>query len=161
VSPVQAALVVLAAELRKDIEAAAEKVRELEPYATAQARGPQVYIPAAVLHHFYTAIESMFDRIFATFEGRLSDAPDSHAQLLNQARLELPEVRPAVIGSSEFALLEELRSFRHLFRNGYGIALKPARLQELAALTVKEWPGLEARFSDFLKFVDACAARAS
>ncbi len=46
----------------------------------------------------------------------------------------LPGLRPAVITAELQEPLDELRRFRHLFRNLYKSELKPARVKEVSAL---------------------------
>lgn len=88
---------------------------------------------AYLLHNLYTAIEGYLLRIAKHFENTLDD-PSWHRELIDRMRIEIPGLRPAVISAELQESLDELRRFRHLFRNLYKSELKPARVTEVSAL---------------------------
>ncbi len=127
---------------------AAELAAETQPKALhARALG-------SVLHDYYTGVERTLKRIVATIDGARPSGVAWHQDLLEQARLDIPSVRPPIVSETEAANLRELLSFRHLFRNVYGTELRWERLRTLAT----SLPPLHAavrssieRFLDFLR----------
>jgi len=61
------------------------------------------------------------------------DGPSWHRELLAQMRVEVPGVRPALLPSSVTPDLEEVRKFRHFFRNAYAVELDPGHVRRQAA----------------------------
>ncbi|MFZ3132307.1 MAG: hypothetical protein WA125_14730 [Desulfosporosinus sp.] len=45
-------------------------------------RGSDLMACAGYLHHYYTGIESIFERIFGVFDGGLTSGGDYHRELL-------------------------------------------------------------------------------
>ena len=83
----------------------------------------------ACLHGLYNAIEAYFLRIAKFFENSIDEAA-WHRDLLDRMRLEVPGIRPALITDDNLAeRIDELRRFRHLFRNLYKTRLHPAKLR--------------------------------
>lgn len=70
------------------------------------------------LHVIYGLFEGMLRRITLVFGNHVQDESRWHAQLLRRMTLNVPEVRPAPISDELYRFLDELRRFRHLFRNG-------------------------------------------
>ncbi len=65
-------------------------------------------------------------RISKFFENGLSQ--DAwHRELLRRMTLEIGDLRPALFDETTFLPVDELRSFRHLFRNLYARFLDPER----------------------------------
>ena len=60
-------------------------------------RGSDVMAVAAYLHHFYTGVEAIFERISKAFDGGQPLGGDYHRELLRSMILEIPDVRPAII----------------------------------------------------------------
>ena len=81
------------------------------------------------IHNLYGVMENACFRIAKFFENGLS--PQSwHRELLERMLLEIPDLRPAFLSRQEFLLLDELRGFRHVFRNLYSRPVDPERLAE-------------------------------
>jgi hypothetical protein len=111
-------------------------------------------IVAYRLHSLYTALENIFRNIASAFENNL-DASSWRRDLLQQMRLDLSPVRPAVIDAYE--KLDEMRRFRHVFRTLYGVELDPLRLGVVLrkALELKPLYGLQIeRFLEFLRGIE-------
>jgi len=81
------------------------------------------------LHNLYCAFEDLFRLVADHFENHIVDQMAWHKELLNKMKLKINGIRPAFISESSYELLNELRSFRHLFRHAYGIELEPARIK--------------------------------
>lgn len=85
------------------------------------------------LHHAYTALEAILERVLRLVDGVIPEGPASLVELLELATLEVEGLRPALLGVDARARLHELRSFRHFARHGYAVELDAARLSALAA----------------------------
>jgi len=57
------------------------------------------------------------------------EGPHWHEELLPQASLEIPSLRPAVLRRSTRDCLDEYRRFRHVVRNVYAFVFDRARLR--------------------------------
>ncbi len=82
----------------------------------------------ACLHGLYNAIEAYFLRVAKFFENNI-DETTWHRDLLDRMTLDIPGIRPALIDDRVLAeRIDELRRFRHLFRNLYKTRLHPGKL---------------------------------
>jgi hypothetical protein len=79
------------------------------------------------LHAYYTALETLFERVARLLDDELPAGPNWHRDLLLQMRITLPSIRPAVLDEAVIDDLDELRKFRHFFRNAYVLELDPKR----------------------------------
>lgn len=82
----------------------------------------------SILHDFYNAIERIFTRVAHDLNGGVPNAEQWRQQLLDDMRLDIPKVRPAVIDDNLAKALGEYLRFRHVFRNVYGSVLEAERL---------------------------------
>ena len=82
----------------------------------------------SILHDFYNAIECIFLRIAPDLNGGVPNAERWEQQLLDDMRLDIPKVRPALIDEDLAKTLGEYLRFRHVFRNVYGSVLEAERL---------------------------------
>jgi len=94
-------------------------------------QGADDYLDLAALgftiHNLYSLMENTCYRIAKFFENNLRS--DSwHKDLLERMKLNLPEVRLAFFDEETYLLLDELRAFRHLFRNLYGRPIHKKRI---------------------------------
>ena len=85
------------------------------------------------LHNLYCAFEQVFQKIAQFFETCV-EGVHYHADLLRRMRLTIDGVRPAWISEEAFALLDELRRFRHFFRHAYLLDLKFDKLEHLVEI---------------------------
>ena len=120
----------LRAEVENELEGLAALGREFanrpgtnDSY-TLRARG-------AILHDFYNAVERVFTPIARDLNGGIPRAEQWQPLLLNDMRLDIPEVRPPVIDASLAKALGEYLRFRHVFWNEGGSALTVQRLTPL------------------------------
>ncbi len=124
----------LIAELRLDDAAMDELSAQYERATERLARGADDDLDYAALgytmHNIYGVIENACLRISKFFENGLS-ADGWHKDLLNRMILEIPGTRPAFFSREEFLILNDLRAFRHVFRNLYGRPLDRERLSSL------------------------------
>jgi hypothetical protein len=117
----------LVAEIRDDLEAMSrlrEKLLDAQARLTAaEPSSIDVMAAAGFLHHAYTAMESVHERIVARVDSTVLQGERRHAGLLTRVSVEVPGVRPAVIRPETRARLARLLRFRHFFRHAYRIDL--------------------------------------
>ena len=131
------------------------------PIALLKWSGDEVLIPAALLHHFYTAVETILTRLVMGLEGSVPGGADPHSHLLALSALEIAGTRPALITVTSLESLRELLAFRHLFRHGYSAQFRPERLKEFTALAVATWPAVKLTLERAQQFVLRCATEGS
>lgn len=78
------------------------------------------------IHNVYGVIENYCLRVAKFFENGL-DGSAWHKELLHRMTLKIGTLRPALLSEDAYLLIDELRSFRHLFRNLYARPLDPDR----------------------------------
>jgi hypothetical protein len=152
-----AELLRLLAELRAD-HAATERqretlVRSLDDPAFAPG-APVLAAAALALHHYYSALESAFERIAISFEGAPTRSDRWHQDLLHQMELDIERVRPAVLRPETTALLRELLQFRHFLRHAYAVEIDAVKLRRVAGDALRVAPLVTAdleRFEDVLR----------
>jgi len=84
-------------------------------------KGPDIYQKAVIgyyLHNFYNACENIFLNIAKTFENNI-DPQEWHKCILKRMKLEIEDIRPAVISDPLHKALDDFRAFRHIFRHVY------------------------------------------
>jgi len=119
-----------------------------------QVRGDDLMACAGYLHHYYTGVESILERISRSFDGGLVLGGDYHRELLRSMTLEIPDIRPSII-SKEFAEeLDEYRRFRHMFRHAYGSEIRWRKMEPLANGIDSLTTTLTKKLSEFIRFVD-------
>lgn len=84
------------------------------------------------IHNLYGVIENYCLRIAKFFENGIGQDP-WHKELLRRMTLAIGDLRPALLDSEALLLIDELRSFRHLFRNLYARPLDPGRMRFVQA----------------------------
>jgi hypothetical protein len=87
------------------------------------------------IHNIYSAAESYCLLVAKFFENDL-DPRTWHRDLIRRMTLDIPGVRPRLLGRELAEALDELRGFRHVFRNLYGAALDPERVRLAQARVV-------------------------
>lgn len=147
----------LRAEIASDLTAFAELVASTAALGLdAKSSQGDLAAAALALHHAYTAVEALLERISRTLEGTLPLGADWHQALLEGAVLEIQNVRPAVISRPTADLLRHLLGFRHFVRHGYRTKLEGGRLAELRTFAQRALPLLQqelAAFDGFLRRV--------
>jgi hypothetical protein len=113
---------------------------------------------AAWLHHIYTGVESLLSRVAQVLDGYTTRAEDWHRRLLVTMSDPLENVRPAVLSPKTFAWLNELRRFRHLFRNAYGAEMDSMRVKTLVLKALSMRSALDHDLDQIRKFVEQLIA---
>lgn len=131
-----------------------KEIKQVLENEKGPARGSDLMACAGYLHHFYTGIESIFERISRAFDGGQVSGGDYHRELLRSMTLEIPDIRPKIISKDLTEELDEYRRFRHMFRHSYGSELRWRKMEPLAkgieTLTITLFKEL----SEFIRFVD-------
>ena len=117
-------------------------------------RGSDLMACAGYLHHYYTGIESVFERISRAFDGGLTSGGDYHRELLRSMTIEIPEIRPSIISRDLAEELDEYRRFHHMFRHSYGSELRWRKMEPLAKGIDSLTKVLLERISEFMLFVE-------
>jgi hypothetical protein len=81
------------------------------------------------LHNLYCAFEDLFKIVAETFENHIQDKRKYHQELLKRMAISIEGVRPRLLSQEGFLLLDNLRSFRHLFRHAYSYELDERKLK--------------------------------
>ncbi len=92
-------------------------------------RRADLTLVAANLHGYYTALETLCERVARQLDENVPTGATWHADLLSQMQVEVPGLRPPVMPSEVVGELHELRKFRHFFRNAYVLDFDPALIR--------------------------------
>ena len=152
----------LRAEIESDREAFEARIVELRGLdltseTTAEADLAQA---ALALHHAYSAVESLLERVSRTIEGGLPEGADWHQALLEAMALDIDEVRPRVLGDESMRLLRRLLAFRHFLRHAYAVKLARERLTGLREDALSLQPHLAVDLDQLDVFLSRLAERA-
>jgi hypothetical protein len=101
------------------------------------------------LHNLYSACERLFETVAHHFENHVTGTR-YHTDLPRRMKIAVEGVRPALISTEAFALLDEFRRFRHLFRHAYGSGLDAGKVSELAEKALALRSRLESDSAFFL-----------
>lgn len=150
--------------LARDIAADAEVMRHIaEDIRGVAARPAPLGVEASAflamkLHGWYTALETVLERIARAIEGGLPSGPSSHMDLLRGATLPIADVRPRVIGPEHLPSLADLLGFRHFFRHAYAVTLDESRLLQHAGAIAASDDAVRADLNAFVAVVRAMIA---
>lgn len=104
------------------------------------------------LHNIYNLAENSFFRIAKHFENNLS-AETWHKDLIQRMTLNIEGIRPAVLDQHSADLLDDLRSFRHVFRNMYRKNLSEKKLLTLQSDLPETLEGFRVNLARFLEML--------
>lgn len=160
-SPEQRASIAKLARLRAEITAdrsamsrSLEDIRSvLEGWGEQGPDRAHLALAAVALHGWYGGLESILERVARSLDGSVPSGDAWHRELLSQAMVEVPSLRPAVLDRSLLPELIGLLEFRHFFRHAYGVELDPAKLRqnlERASSIASEVDRFLGRFDRFL-----------
>lgn len=150
---------VLAKEIETDLQQVDRLARDLAGARARWAKSPgqeELVYAGYLLHGIYSAWESAFHRIAATFENRL-DPAQWHSQLLDRMALDIPGIRPSVIGQTELRLLHRIRAFRHFFRHNYATPMDFDEIQLVFKRYDEASTQVGVRLQEFLRKVGELA----
>lgn len=149
----------LQTEIRHDLQAIHQAYERLRPVSQRQLDRENSILVAYYLHVIYGLFENMFMRVATSFGTAVEESGQWHAALLRQMAWDIPEIRPAVIQEETGRYLDELRRFRHLFRNAYVLNFDPERLQFVLRDANRLELLYQADIEKFLHFLDALIAK--
>ena len=152
-----AALRRLRAEVASDLALFEARIAELATLPQLASGGGAPAQAAVALHHAYGAVEAALVRVARVLEGSAPQGADWHQELLTAMGLEIEGVRPRVLGDETIGRLRRLLSFRHFFRHAYGVALDPARLEELRVVAIEVRPLVRRDFEELDRLLRALA----
>ncbi len=155
-----AKLRLLAAEVRAERNRINRTLVELTA-AVDTVGGPHatrlhLYGAAALLETFYSGVEKALMRI-AGATGSLPEGGSWHRRLLDDATLELPQIRPPVLSESTARMLEPYLAFRHRFRNLYLFDLDARLVLPLLTDAPAAWAAAGTDLNTFAAHLDALA----
>ncbi len=120
--------------------------------AEAPAR-PHLAVLAVALHGWFTGLESAFERILRVLDGGIPTGDYSHQDLLSQATIDVPGVRPAIVPRTLQPQLLMLLRFRHFFRHAYGVELQAQPLKDNLEILLRLAPEVDRALGLFVEFV--------
>jgi len=128
---------------------------ELNEHIAKMPQKAFVIASAYTLSSIYSCYEDMFKHIAKVFENRIENLSSWHSELLKRMIIEVPEIRSAVLTEKVIVILDEMRSFRHVFRNSYVFVIDADRVLVIS----KRWnvakDEIKKEIMDFLKKIDA------
>lgn len=129
--------------------------KELSEHLKKMPEKAYVISSAYLLSSIYSCYEDIFKHIARVFENRIENLSSWHSELLNRMLIDVPDIRPAVLSDKTGAILDEMRSFRHIFRNSYVFVIDADRISAI----VKKWNASKQRIrqevEEFLSKVGA------
>lgn len=112
-------LAILEAEINKQAQIIAKIYAKINKRSSELGKESEVESLAYQLHNLYCAYEDLFKIITETFENNIEEGLTYHKELLRRMTITIKGIRPNLISEESFALLSELRAFRHFFRHAY------------------------------------------
>jgi hypothetical protein len=106
------------------------------------------------LHDYFSAVEKIASHVCRATEEGMPNGDNWHYQLIFNMSLELDGLRPRLFSKELLDLLNELRGFRHVFRNIYGINLDSNKELALLKKLSKISRMLRKDISSFLRIMD-------
>jgi hypothetical protein len=126
----------LRSEVAIDAQALAARTGEVAGLLANWRRTPlgraELMLVAVNLHGYYTALETLLERVARLLDEHVPEGPSWHVDLLAQMQVEIPGLRPPAIDPTVVEDLHELRKFRHFFRNAYVLDLDPEHVRRHA-----------------------------
>jgi hypothetical protein len=143
-----------------DARALDAREREIAELLGRSGRGPSasrsdLLVLAVNLHAYYTALETLLERIARLVDEDVPSGPTWHRDLLSQMRIDLPGLRPRAIPPELVPELDELRKFRHFFRNAYVLDLDPAKTLAHGERVMRVHPALSRDIAQLFGHLEA------
>lgn len=147
----------LQAQVEDSLVSIAEVYEHIENLKKQDPTSDRDIVLGYYLHVLYGLFENLFEQIAAKFENNIADKTQWHAQLLKRMTLNVKSIRPAVISRDSYVCLNELRRFRHLFRNAYLLKFDPDRLNIVLKHSDQLQSLYRTDFDNFLAFLEQLA----
>jgi len=143
---------VLIAEIKNDMRVIDKILEEISILRDGLDDQNKVIAAGYHLHNLYSAFEHVFERVAKVFENSLEDKSKYHIQLLNRMAIDIDGIRPKLLSTENYKILNELRAFRHVFRYSYDFELDADKI----LLLIKKLDNLNYKddFDNFISIVN-------
>lgn len=148
---------ILQAEIRADLQAIAEAYSTLHAVLEDKEQRSQDIVIGYYLNVLYGLFENLFERIASMFGNQIHNKAQWHAQLLHRMTLDIEDIRPRAISDTAYQCLDELRRFRHVFRNAYFLSFDATRLGIVLEKALQLERLYHGELDTFLSFLDELA----
>ncbi len=118
----------LQADIRDRLKSIEEVYKQIDELGRKATESEHDIVIGYYLNVLYGLFENLFTQIAETFGNQITNKTQWHSQLLRRMTLDVMPVRPPIISQETYICLNELRGFRHLFRNAYLLQFDPDRL---------------------------------
>jgi uncharacterized protein YutE (UPF0331/DUF86 family) len=118
----------------EEIDKILSEIREINP----ETKEKTVYL-AYNLHNLYNAFEDLFREIAKIFENEIENLDYYYKELLKRMTIEISGIRPKILSKESYAILDELRGFRHIFRHAYTYEIIPEKIEFLKDKLLRNW----------------------
>jgi uncharacterized protein YutE (UPF0331/DUF86 family) len=118
----------------EEIDKILSEIREINP----ETKEKTVYL-AYNLHNLYNAFEDLFREIAKIFENEIESLDYYYKELLKRMTIEISGIRPKILSKESYAILDELRGFRHIFRHAYTYEIIPEKIEFLKDKLLRNW----------------------
>ncbi len=139
--------------LKKETQSISRKLLRLKDEKDPENIDSHIKAIAGSLHSIYSGYENIIERIVRTIDGDIPSGRDYHLMLLKRALNPIEGLRPPIISIETFRLLDELRTYRHKFRNIYLYLLSAKRIIELAHTGLDSFHHFEKDINAFKRFL--------
>jgi Ni,Fe-hydrogenase III large subunit len=139
--------------IRKELDGIKRKLLRLKTETDHENIDSHTKAVAASLHSIYSGYENILERIIRAIDGDTPLGTQYHVMLLKRAMNVIDGVRPAILAAETFRLLDELRTYRHKFRNIYLYLLSTGRIVDLAQIGIKSFELFERDINTFKGFL--------
>ncbi len=106
----------------------------------------------------FSGFENIFKNVAKTFENNV-EQDYWHKSLLERMRLDIQDIRPALLSEESFKCLDELRAFRHFFRHAYDTDLNKDKFIFVADKVFSVRDIVSKDINSFLHFLDSLVKR--
>lgn len=103
------------------------------------------------IHNLYCSIEDLLKLIASAFENQVGTTGEWHRILLLRLSQPVEGMRPAFLSEELFDLLNQLRSFRHMFRHAYGTDIRLRQLEPNIDIALQASKLISQDISQFLE----------
>lgn len=142
-----------------DVRRAATRAKDVYGRGLRSDVDEEAFVEAAALnlHAFYSGLERTFEWIARELDGAVPRSDTWHRDLLDQMALQIPDVRPAVLGPATRTMLDDFMRFRHRIRHLYAWDISSERVAQLIAQVPHVIACLDADLEAFADFLDAAS----
>ncbi|MFA6508547.1 MAG: hypothetical protein WCT14_20785, partial [Treponemataceae bacterium] len=105
------------------------------------------------IHNLYGIMGNACLRISKFFENGLSKE-SWHKELLDRMLVSIPRLRPAFLSRDAYLLIDELRGFRHVFRNLYNRDLDADRVSAIQKKVPQAIVAFESAVTVYISFLE-------